>query len=543
MTTITDLNVDELQKMKRKQLQTLCKKNGIKANGKNEELIEQLLETTKADDGLDCNASIEKKDEGTESSDIESGNQAEDTNGSLYGTPESQAQEDTDCADKPQFSSVAEQVIAEMETRALSLADSQRKDAIKQYNATRNIVEETPRKAMTSGKTTVFDKAHDKIFGDDDSIVNHWSARKTPVKTTPNNKRPKPDESTLDTNKRPRFEVLFASPKVVKAKNQESAHVKAMTSKVQRTQAPRISASSAGGSRTAIHDNRSISVDLNGVSPTTLFVNKSQEKMEEKAPVLSTESIISTANTEEATECGVSQEKGELPTETGFVPELNASESIPIAESSTTSSESAITNDKKQSPDAQPPPSANKPLVASESQEIDMPKALLATDATTLPSNTMNSADTTKAAKQSTDQKQPANAANYRNVESKIKAYINSKPSEPKVKALKQSGGRINKPAPLKSATKRLASAAPMRNKNRAAKQLKTTSDERNSTPSYMRATRATENRANKANISTRLEKQKPLEKGAVATNKSTNTNSRTKPYNPPSNVSSKLAE
>ncbi|KAJ2512081.1 hypothetical protein H4217_007067, partial [Coemansia sp. RSA 1939] len=484
--------------MKRKQLQTLCKKNGIKANGKNEELIEQLLETTKADDDLDCNTGIENKDEDTEADGIESGNQAENTNSSLYGTPEARAQEDTTRAEKPQFLSVAEQVIAEMETRALSLADSQRKDAIKQYSSTRNIVEETPRKATASGKTTVFDKAHEKIFGNDDSIVNHWSAKKTPVKSTPNNKRPKPDESTLDTNKRPRFEVLFASPNVVKAKDQEPVHAKSMTTKVQRTQAPRVSASSVEGSKTAIHDNRSKSADLNGVSPTILFVNKPQEKMEEKVPALSAECVTLSANTEEATECDLPQEKGESPTETGSVPELDASESIPIAEGSTTSSEPAIADDKKQSPDVQPPLPANKPPVASESH------VLLATDATTVSSNKMSGADATKAAKQNTDQKQPAKAANYRKVESKLKAYINSKPSGPKVKVLKQSDGRINKPAPLKSETKRLASAAaPMHSKSHAAKQLKTTSDERNSTPSYMRATRATENRANKANIGT----------------------------------------
>ncbi|KAJ2546311.1 hypothetical protein EV175_005646, partial [Coemansia sp. RSA 1933] len=55
MSNTTDFSVDELQTMKRKQLQSLCKKHGIKANGKNEELVEQLLEATGTDGGEENN--------------------------------------------------------------------------------------------------------------------------------------------------------------------------------------------------------------------------------------------------------------------------------------------------------------------------------------------------------------------------------------------------------------------------------------------------------------------------------------------------------
>ncbi|KAJ2457276.1 hypothetical protein GGI02_006154, partial [Coemansia sp. RSA 2322] len=44
MVALSDINVDELHGMKRKQLQALCKKTGVKANGKSEELIERLME-------------------------------------------------------------------------------------------------------------------------------------------------------------------------------------------------------------------------------------------------------------------------------------------------------------------------------------------------------------------------------------------------------------------------------------------------------------------------------------------------------------------
>ncbi|KAI8324343.1 hypothetical protein GQ54DRAFT_67399 [Martensiomyces pterosporus] len=49
--TAAGINVEELHGLKRKQLQALCKKHGIKANGKNEELIEHLTEYAQSGNG------------------------------------------------------------------------------------------------------------------------------------------------------------------------------------------------------------------------------------------------------------------------------------------------------------------------------------------------------------------------------------------------------------------------------------------------------------------------------------------------------------
>ncbi|KAJ2398293.1 hypothetical protein GGI23_003255, partial [Coemansia sp. RSA 2559] len=283
MASTTDFNVDELQNMKRKQLQSLCKKHGIKANGKNDELVEQLLEATNADEGEKSNSSIDDKQGNAESDELEPSEGKDDTKVDSNDSPAIQAAETGSYVDKPQFTSVAEQVIAEMETRALSLAEGQRKEAVEKYNALRNIVAETPRKVQLAEKTTaVFDKAHDKIFKDDDSIVNHWAARKTPGKATPNNKRPNADEGTPGTIKRPRVEVLFASPTVVKAKAQKegSAQAKAMTSKVQRTQTPKTAAASVDGSKTAVANSRSKPAGLSKLAATTLFATEIAEAKE-----------------------------------------------------------------------------------------------------------------------------------------------------------------------------------------------------------------------------------------------------------------------
>ncbi|KAJ1667866.1 hypothetical protein IW140_001417 [Coemansia sp. RSA 1813] len=527
MSNTTDLSVDELQKMKRKQLQSLCKKHGIKANGKNEELVEQLLEAASSEEGEDGNGCIkDKKEERTEADDSEPSNNEDDAKDGSNDPPEIQAPETENRIDKPQFSSVAEQVIAEMETRALSLAESQRKEAVEKYNTAHNIIAETPKNGKLAGKTAAFEKAHDKIFKDDDSILNHWSARKTPGKATPNNKRPNAEDSSLDTNKRPRVEVLFASPTVVKSKSQklESVQAKAMTSKVQRTQTPKTVTASIDGSKTAIAGSRSQPVDLSRLSPTALFTHEKaemKESAEKEAPVAP---VAAEATAEEEIARSEKPQNLDTPaTEPAPVLETNASEQCDRTE------EPAIDKTNEQTSTVETQLSKQRSLVVPSSKLPAKHKPSITTATAPVSSNKPSDVEKKVVAKQNQAQRPPAKAANYRKVESKIKAYINSKATEPKANVVKQSSAKASKPEPLRNVAKQsLPSFAPVRSKDHIAKQAKDSDNEQSNVPNYMKSTRATENRAHKPEAST----QQPLSKNIIPAN---NAKARFKPYSRPS--------
>ncbi|KAJ2911222.1 hypothetical protein GGI21_000005 [Coemansia aciculifera] len=299
MAVLADLNTDELHALKRKQLQSLCKKHGVKANGKSEELIERLTEFAKKGGSESASNESEHSDEHDDDDDDDDDQQRYDSateDGKPSTLPDSEALSATpaklfkvvpllpskpESMDAPesmtvieqaQFSSQVEMFTAKLEARAAALAADMGKDDIEKLNPAYGLDLLTP-KSKKSAKTIAFDKAHEKLFSGSDSIINHWSAKKVAGATTPNNKRAN-DSSVLESNKRPRMEVLFESPSVQPQSarpRRKSTKTKAMTVRARRTAAP---SAAIDGSKSASGDSRvKPASDIGVLSSTKLFAD------------------------------------------------------------------------------------------------------------------------------------------------------------------------------------------------------------------------------------------------------------------------------
>ncbi|KAJ2455587.1 hypothetical protein EV183_000686 [Coemansia sp. RSA 2336] len=278
--------------MKRKQLQTLCKKHGIKANGKTEELIEQLVEaqTTVADN----DTSMFKSDDDEEFHEAEEAPAQEKVfkvMPTINGKPlEMESPESMELVKNKEFPSLAEKLTAEMEARAAAMSAEERKEVLDKYNATNEALLKTPNRAK-QGKSVLFDKAHEKIFNNDDSIVNHWAANKVPG-STPQNKRSNADTGDAATSKRPRLEPLFSSPSVTRsavqspAQRRKSTKTRAMTAKARRTAAATTTA--ANGAQTVATSTR-VKAAASDLTSTTLFsgsASAASTSIEDSAPIV-----------------------------------------------------------------------------------------------------------------------------------------------------------------------------------------------------------------------------------------------------------------
>ncbi|KAJ2107254.1 hypothetical protein GGI03_000050 [Coemansia sp. RSA 2337] len=277
MATLADINIEELHTFKRKQLQTLCKKHGVKANGKSEEIIERLIECINngGSDHVSNDTDDSDDDQRYDSAAEESKSSTLPADGiatpeklfkvvPLLATEPMDAPESITVVEPAQFASQVEKFTAQLEARAAAIAAEMGKEDIEKYNPAYGLVR-TPR-SKTATKTIAFDKAHDKLFSSGDSIANHWSAKK--VTATPK----RVNEDVVDSNKRPRVEVLFKSPSVqpqsARAKR-KSTRGKSMTAKSQRTAAP---GASLDGSKTVVVDSRVQSTgDAAVLSSTILF--------------------------------------------------------------------------------------------------------------------------------------------------------------------------------------------------------------------------------------------------------------------------------
>ncbi|KAJ2031755.1 hypothetical protein H4S03_006492 [Coemansia sp. S3946] len=277
MATLADINIEELHTFKRKQLQTLCKKHGVKANGKSEEIIERLIECINngGSDHVSNDTDDSDDDQRYDSAAEESKSSTLPADGiatpeklfkvvPLLATEPMDAPESITVVEPAQFASQVEKFTAQLEARAAAIAAEMGKEDIEKYNPAYGLVR-TPR-SKTATKTIAFDKAHDKLFSSGDSITNHWSAKK--VTATPK----RVNEDVVDSNKRPRVEVLFKSPSVqpqsARAKR-KSTRGKSMTAKSQRTAAP---GASLDGSKTVVVDSRVQSTgDAAVLSSTILF--------------------------------------------------------------------------------------------------------------------------------------------------------------------------------------------------------------------------------------------------------------------------------
>ncbi|KAJ1842026.1 hypothetical protein LPJ70_003991 [Coemansia sp. RSA 2708] len=281
MAALADINADDLQNLKRKQLQSLCKKHGIKANGKNEELIEQLLEHAQngtPGDGAD-DSQTETDSEGDDEQFHEASGEASEPEKVFKVMPttdtkplEMEAPESMKQVGNSDFSSMVEKVSAQLEARVAAMTAEQRQQTIDQYKASSNVAV-TPNTSKQA-KSISFDKAHDKIFNNDDSIASHWAANKV---ATPRTKRTNEDKTATASNKRQRIEPLFSSPAVTKmsmqspSQRRKSTKAKAMTARARRTAAATANTGTADGAKTVATSTRTKSSAA--LSSTKLFAD------------------------------------------------------------------------------------------------------------------------------------------------------------------------------------------------------------------------------------------------------------------------------
>ncbi|KAJ2664231.1 hypothetical protein IW148_002055 [Coemansia sp. RSA 1199] len=306
MSSLGDINMDDLQNLKRKQLQSLCKKHDIKANGKTEELIERLLayaQSGTADGEAGTNSETEDESDDDDVDETDKTSEPEKVFKVMPTTDseplEMEAPESIKFVSNKEFSSMAERVTAEMEARAAAMAADQRKEVLEKYHAANRDIPETPNKTKQT-KSISFDKAHEKIFNDNDSIVNHWAANKAPG-TTPRNKRTN-GESTVGSNKRPRLEPLFSSPAVTGLSTQspsqrrKSTKAKAMTARARRTAAAATDGA-ANGSKTVAANTRVKAASSAALSATKLFADSESpagaaKSIEESAPLTELKALV-----------------------------------------------------------------------------------------------------------------------------------------------------------------------------------------------------------------------------------------------------------
>ncbi|KAJ1964958.1 hypothetical protein GGI12_001083 [Dipsacomyces acuminosporus] len=486
---VADIKVEALQSMKRKQLQALCKKHGIKANGKNEELIEQLTDYVqhggvgengkdrddggsdseqeyesateaevqesqgqgptgpkKAENSLDNNAAANKDDEGA-ANELAKDKQDSDTEIESSKAEESPGNDDSDNDNDSgnsgkQELDLAEKIAAEMEARAAALTSDQRKEAIDKYNQSHSIPVETPNKSKQAKKAISFDKAHDKLFEHDDSITSHWAAKRAPGAATPRNKRVNGDldAAMQGSTKRQRTEQqqqqqqpqLF-TPQLSARQRRKSTKSKSKTVKAQRTAAA--STKVSDGSKTTAFDGRTRAIGPAELSGTRLFADKVAKSAGE--PKGTTEFALLTESNSEKPKMQESLVKtSRAETKEAVKPKASEKSAIP---------KPAVKADAKKS-DTKP---AEQPALGKTKiplpRPIAKPKSKIRAQASSKKPNSADSKTASKPAEQRpkegskhTSTKIPVHPpANYKSVESKLKSYISAKPvPAPKVKAV-----------------------------------------------------------------------------------------------------------
>ncbi|KAJ2329908.1 hypothetical protein IWW51_000306 [Coemansia sp. RSA 2702] len=504
MAALADINADDLQNLKRKQLQSLCKKHGIKANGKNEELIEQLLEHAQngtPGDGAD-DSQTETDSEGDDEQFHEASGEASEPEKVFKVMPttdtkplEMEAPESMKQVGNSDFSSMVEKVSAQLEARVAAMTAEQRQQTIDQYKASSNVAV-TPNTSKQA-KSISFDKAHDKIFNNDDSITSHWAANKV---ATPRTKRTNEDKTATASNKRQRIEPLFSSPAVTKmsmqspSQRRKSTKAKAMTARARRTAAATANTGTADGAKTVATSTRTKSSAA--LSSTKLFADahtslSAVDSIADSVPIAEPETA-----SDDLVAAHKPKESNAL-TDAPAAPEMSekaASVEVAVA----TEPVAAMTADGLQT-QAQPAISA-EPVEAAEAEK----STNVALQAEPAPLSQENPANESKASVSKL--KPPSDTAakkfearlgklapNYSNVQSKLKAYINAKPQT------------ASKPKPAdSSAPSAIAKPNATANKQPAVSALpkpavgRKKAEGNGSVPGYMRSTKATEIRAHK---------------------------------------------
>ncbi|KAJ1830306.1 hypothetical protein LPJ63_005016 [Coemansia sp. RSA 2711] len=540
MAALADINADDLQNLKRKQLQSLCKKHGIKANGKNEELIEQLLEHAQngtPGDGAD-DSQTETDSEGDDEQFHEASGEASEPEKVFKVMPttdtkplEMEAPESMKQVGNSDFSSMVEKVSAQLEARVAAMTAEQRQQTIDQYKASSNVAV-TPNTSKQA-KSISFDKAHDKIFNNDDSITSHWAANKV---ATPRTKRTNEDKTATASNKRQRIEPLFSSPAVTKmsmqspSQRRKSTKAKAMTARARRTAAATANTGTADGAKTVATSTRTKSSAA--LSSTKLFADahtslSAVDSIADSVPIAEPETasddLVAAHKPKESNALTDAPAAPEMSEKAASVEVAVATEPVAAitAEGLQTQAQPAISVEPVEAAEAkksisvalqaepaplsqEKPANESKALVSKLKPPSDTAAKKFEARLGKLAPTESKSAATNKAAgipRPTTSSDKPNVAkpppthkpADYSNVQSKLKAYINAKPQT------------ASKPKPAdSSAPSAIAKPNATANKQPAVSALpkpavgRKKAEGNGSVPGYMRSTKATEIRAHK---------------------------------------------
>ncbi|KAJ1883144.1 hypothetical protein H4R99_006080 [Coemansia sp. RSA 1722] len=551
----SSIDIDQLSGMKRKQIQSLCKKHGIKANAKTEDLVEQLTEYVKnggssleavevedsdqgdrgeeehehehehehedGDSGENETKDENNKDE-EECGDGNSGNMNESKDGtnSQNNTLNSSAVElgdenaqtqagndpvsveepvqmsdetPADITDTGSSLTATEQIAAEMQARVAALAAEERKEIVGRYNAEKGTGPATPSrsKELLSPKSVSFDRVHSNIFDKDDSIASHWAAKKVPGAATPKGKRLSSDDLAQNSSKRARVEPLFTSQ--IPMPTEQSPIEDSLDSISKITADNGDSMTAKPGSEQKACENGGGDAEECPVDVPKVSDVTSKPSSDMLLPV-------------------------EQPSLAGGVDPKTASEEQANEPASTLDPET--TKSKNISAIPKPPSSS------SSSSSLAAANKIPGYVSNKIPATGAKPANSVVAAGQK---------AGYRNVESKIKSYIHANLPSPKVKPVKRTViDPKMKPKPEAASKKATASAKPT---HVVEKKAVSGAGGEKALPNYMKPTRAAESRAHKPATATASVRGNSENKGGK---------DRVKPYSrpaKPATTSSETAE
>ncbi|KAJ1943119.1 hypothetical protein GGF37_002792, partial [Kickxella alabastrina] len=369
--------------------------------------------------------------------------------------------------DRVQAPTVAEQVVAELELRSSALTVDERKNILDQFTAENNIVPVTPSKTrqIAVPKSVSFDRVHSKIFESDDSIANHWAASKKEKDTvsaaataTPKGKRANAEVETPQSNKRSRFESI-STPTVrtesPRQKRRGSSKIEPVSSKTAREDVTGPKNAEDDGSA----ESAAVLTEKVVVAPSALVVDPKKPAESVKTVKIKPTTIKAQTNAKPTV-----QARKDFPK--AYILKHPRSSVAPAERKSKSSTTLAL----------------SRPVTAKPVKTSEMAPAVVSTQ--------------DKAAVKGSKPRVP----NFRSVESKVKAYISSKPPSPKVKAVKYKIVEA-KQAPQPQTTKAEPKLKPKPKASvAAAAEPKTPKVDASGkeVPGYMRSTRATEVRSHK---------------------------------------------
>ncbi|ORX66780.1 hypothetical protein DL89DRAFT_269823 [Linderina pennispora] len=501
MTTATI--IDELPNLTRQDLQKLCKKAGIEANGTDEELVNELKEAVQSGkvgaESLAISDGEEAGDKETEAAEDDTQVNTVAATPKDVATPRDTATPDNEPATdpaptpkdpEPQTPEVSKKIAAELEVRATALASDERKVAVQTFDSQHKTDDDNgPEPAETPSKN-VFDEAHEKLFERDDSIAAHWS-----TKRTPHNKRVgEPIEQ--GSSKRSKVEPLFMTP--VRATPKMRTVTGTMSDRATRVK-PAVSAAAAGSKTVAV--GRTTRASKSQLSSTTLFADAEKpvetvpKRVTRKAPLPKFKATKPAAtpakNGDKLTvEKVVEKALERKPVEAPATPKRKkVSERLKTPRKLVVVGERPVTRSMSpRKPDAKPAESTAAPKTPARKPPV--PRRI-ATPKSKLPA-------ARKAPAKPTTHALP----DLTHVQSKVKAFIN-KPAENKQKT-------ENKPKESKRAPKLTEKTG------------------KDNVPHYMKSTRAAENRSR----GTHAKPQPPVKGQAAA--KERGTKARATPYTRP---------